>query len=308
MVRSMISRKRYTTKEVSRLSELSERRVRSYVRAGVISGGRQDPRPRGRGTGKRLRFDFREILVLKAAQRLIAAGMTPTRVERALSTLRTQLPVGQPLSAVAVSVEGGRIVVSDGEVRWEAETGQARLGLEAAAGGGAERGSASASEPTELPTAAVQLHKLQLSAMAAVGDGRSADAWFDIGLRLEGGDPEGSYEAYLRALACDPEHVESMINVGRLCSEAGDDRRAAAYFRQATRVDPRHPVAHFNLAVTLHDNGALDGAKQAYSNALLHDPDFADAHYNLAALLEEIGDNAGAAKHYAAYENVIKNR
>jgi tetratricopeptide (TPR) repeat protein len=307
MLRAMKSRRRYTTSEVARLSELSERQVRSYVRAGVVSGGRQDPRPRGRGTGKRLRFDFREILVLKAARRLMSAGLPPMRVERALAALRSQLPLEQPLSALAVSVEGGRILVSDGDVRWEAETGQARLSFEAAGGTATALVKQPAPAPAALPTI-VRSKKLQLNAMSAVGDGRSADGWFDVGLQLEENDPDGAYEAYLRALACDPEHVEAMINVGRLCSEAGDDSRAAAYFRQASRVDPRHPVAYFNLAVTLHDHGALDGALQAYSNALLHDPKFADAHFNLAALLEELGDQAGAAEHRAAYENVIKNQ
>jgi tetratricopeptide (TPR) repeat protein len=134
---------------------------------------------------------------------------------------------------------------------------------------------------------------------------RNADEWFNLGLDLEPDDPEGAYEAYVRALAINPEHVEAMINVGRLCSEAGDDNRAAAYFRQATRVNPGHPVAHFNLAVTLHDHGDLDGALHAYQAALIHDPQFADAHFNLATLLEQLGEPTAAAEHMAAYRAVL---
>lgn len=297
MVPCMTSERRYTTREVARLSNLSERQVRCYVRSGVVTAGRAEPKPVGRGTGKRLRFDFRDILVLKAARRLLHEGLPPARVERALAALRSQLPETQPLSAVNVSVEGDLVVVSDGDVHWEPESGQARLALRDPVPEG-ER-----SEPTARNELAHVLRnkKLPLAAMHEPGDVCSADGWFDTGLDNEDDDPNRAYESYLRALACDPEHVESMINIGRLCSEAGDDQRAAAYFRQATRADPVHPVAHFNLAVTMHDHGAFEAALSSYSAALIHDANFADAHFNLAALLDEMGDTDGAAEHMKAY-------
>jgi tetratricopeptide (TPR) repeat protein len=304
MVPAMTSERRYNTREVARLSKLSVRQVRGYVRSGVVTGGRAVAKPVGRGTGKRLRFEFRDILVLKAARKLLADGLPPARVERALAALRAQLPEAQSLSAVSVTVDGGLVVVSDGDVHWEPESGQARLAL---------RNPASKIElpgPSARDELAQVLHskKLPLAPMHAPGDVCSADGWFDTGLGAEDDDPDRAYEAYLRALACDPEHVEAMINIGRLCSEAGDDQRAAAYFRQATRCDPVHPVAHFNLAVTMHDHGAFEAALSAYSAALIHDPDFADAHYNLAALLDEMGDHDGAAEHMEAYRSVLGMR
>jgi hypothetical protein len=253
-----------------------------------------------------LRFDFRDILVLKTARELLAAGLPAAKVERALSALKGQIGEDRPLSAVRVGVEGGVIVVSDGEVRWEPESGQAHLTF--------------ASEPPDPPPApppsttelsligVVRGQPIGAGLSSSLGPSQNAEDWFHLGLELEETDPDGAYEAYLRALACRPEHMEAMINIGRLCSEVGDDERAAAYFRQAIRVDPAHPVAHFNLAVTLHDRGDLDGAGACYRAALIHDPEFADAHFNLATLLEESGDHDGAQEHMAAYRHVVKEK
>ena len=297
--------RRYTTREVARLLKLPEHRIRSYVYTGVVTGGRQELVPHGRGAGQRLKFDFRDILVLKTARKLLSAGLPPQKVERALVALKTQLHQGKPLSSLKVNVDGGRILVSDGEVHWEAESGQTRLDFgprEVAAQG--DQGFPSKDRLSEI----VHAKKLGIGLAVQENPRRDADQWFNLGLDLETDDPDGAYEAYLRALACDPEHAEAMINLGRLCSEAGDTARSTAYFRQAIRVQPQHPVAHFNLAVALHDQKEHALALKAYTTALELDPKFADAHFNLATLLAEIGDHAGAEEHMESYRAVQVER
>ena len=78
---------RFSTSEVARLLDLGERRIRSYVHLGVVTGGRTELKPRGRGSGRRLRFGFRDMLVLKSARQLLAAGIAPAKVEQALQQL-----------------------------------------------------------------------------------------------------------------------------------------------------------------------------------------------------------------------------
>ncbi|MBI3179123.1 MAG: tetratricopeptide repeat protein [Deltaproteobacteria bacterium] len=272
---------RYSTRDVARLVKLPESRVRSLVRAGVVSGGRAVQR------GNRLSFDFGDMVVLRAAQALSEAGLRPAKVLKALVSLRKHLPGERPLSAVRISIDGGVVVVSDGRVHWEPESGQARLSLTLPA--------------RERVASVVHAKRRKAEHDAPV----SADECFTRALALEDDDPDGAYESYLAALAQDPEHLEAMINIGRLCSEAGDTPRAAAYFRQAIRVNPTHPVAHFNLAVTLHDVGRLSEAETAYRAALARDPHFADAHFNLAALLDETGAHDEAAAHRARYQAIV---
>ncbi len=261
--------------------KLPASRIRSLVRAGVVGGGE----PKKAGTSPR--FDFADMVVLRAARALGAAGVSPARVRKALVSLRKHLPRERPLSAVRISIDGGVVVVRDGQVLWEPLSGQSRLSLPSAS-------------PSPV-AAVVRTKKKQAERQLPL----SADECFTRALSLEDDNPDGASEAYLAALAQNPEHVEAMINLGRLCSEAGLAARAAAYFRQALRVDPTQPVAHFNLAVTLHDGGHLAEAETAYRAALALDPEFADAHFNLAALLDETAAPAEAATHRARYHTLV---
>lgn len=286
----------YSTREVAKLLKLPEHRIRAYVRAGLV--GHRDAPPAA--TRAPLRFDFRDLLVLRMAGRLLADGLPPIRVQRALLALRRQLATQEPLSGTQLFTEDGKVVASDGSILWDAETGQCLLRF------GADRAVEAIPTPmgkTPPPAPMPHLDADQVHDDAGL---ESADHWFDVALELEDAEPQKAYEMYLRALASDPEHVEATINVGRLCSANGELRRAAAYFRQAIRVDPAHPVAHFNLAVTLHDLGELDGAVAAYRAALEQDPHFADAHYNLATLLEQQGEREEAMRHFASYRTVIR--
>ncbi|OGQ91094.1 MAG: hypothetical protein A2289_05375 [Deltaproteobacteria bacterium RIFOXYA12_FULL_58_15] len=377
MVGSM--KQRYTTSQVARLLKLPEHRIRSYVRCGIISGGPdigdekqihkaspQKPARSDANQKNRLSFDFRDILVLKTVRKLMSAGVPPNRVKQVLAAVRKQLPAERPLSAVRITLKDGVIVVSDGDVHWEPESGQSQLSFAAfdspvhsqpsnpgsnpgtnppvnpavnpsSMAFGMMLGAKTGSMPNWVPggsgdapphpvwfragnqpTLSEIIHSKKLSqGVPGAPNGtvkggtlaiNSADRWFNFGLDQEDSDPDGAYESYLRALAHNPEHVEAMINIGRLCSEGGDDTRAAAYFRQVIRVTPSHPVAHFNLAVTMHDQNNLDAALVSYKNALIQDPDFADAHFNLANLLEEIGDHEGATEHMKAYHHTTETR
>lgn len=284
----------YSTREVARLVKLSERRIRDYVRIGII--GQRTSNGESEAGNRTHRFDFRDLSVLKTARRLLESGVSAAQVEQTLVALREQVPEGVPLSAVHLFIDGSDVVASDGSRVWVPATGQQRLRFD---GEGAALLQATPSAPKEQKSSA---HPRLAAMLAGPGDMSAADYWFDTALQLEENDPDGAYEAYLRALACNPEHVEATINIGRMCSGGGDLKRAAAYFRLAIRIDPTHPVAHFNLAVTLHDMQDHEGALAAYRAALIHDPHFADAHFNLAALLEQLGQREQALAHLQAYD------
>lgn len=289
---------RFSTRKAAKLVQLSERQVRAYARAGLI-GPRAQQQPAEPTRSRTLEFDFQDLAVLRVAQRLLTQGLTAPRIGRALEAVREQLPAAQPLSSVQLEVTNGKLIAQMGSLAWEPETGQQVLGLR---------------EPVPQTTSPESLAAVRSGApsvgatdeltslLRGIGEPAAADEWFDIAMGLEESEPHRAYEGYLRALACNPEHVEASINIGRLCSAAGDHARATAYFRMASRIDPAHPVAHFNMAVTLHDVGRLDDALAAYRTALIHDPHFADAHYNIAALLVELGRRDEADEHLRAYD------
>lgn len=275
----------FSASEASNLSKLTLRCIRTFARAGLVGA----PRPGARGD-ETLFFDFQDITVLKTAARLVAEGFSPQRVYRSFVAWH-RLVDDRPPSGTRWESWGHRLVAYDDGSAWEPETGQLRFIFErSGAKLIARKGKTSGDDP-----------------LCANGLGNpcameEAETWFDRALEHEDDHPTQAYQHYLRALACDPEHLESMVNIGRLCSCAGELHRAAAYFRQAVRIDPEHPVAQFNLAVTLNDLNDLDMARLAYEAAIAADPNFTDAHFNLAVLLDDLGDHRGARHHRLRYE------
>ncbi len=280
----------FTTRQAAKLVKLSEQRVRTVARVALPAGEESVSQNPDQPT-----FDFQDLAVLRTAARLISEGLSASKVERALAALRKTLG-GESLSSLQLRVDAGELLASDGLQTWEPISGQSRFAF-------GEVRNAVVKETRNVAKLA--------DTLGAIFDGPSdmsaADHWFDVAMTLEDADASGAYDAYLRALTCNPEHVEATINIGRMCSDGGDLKRAAAYFRNAVRIDPTHPVAHFNLAVTLHDLGDWSGAEAAYRAALAHDQRFADAHFNLAALLEQRGQRDEALKHLKAYDDARRD-
>ncbi len=299
----------YSTKEVSRLLKLSEQKIRSYARAGLVGPKRVPAKQRP----KKLQFDFRDVLVLKMASKLVTEGFPSARIQRVLENVRAQIPRDRPLSGLQVFSSGERILVRIDGRTWEPETGQFELLLSGDASDAALSTETALIAIPEASDSSPDQHDWEYKSPFGEDDTddsdsmSSAQGWFELAVSLEEEEPHKAYEAYLRTLACDPEHTEAHINIGSLCSAAGELRRAAAYFRLAIRINAEHPVAHYNLGVTLHDLSDVQRAEQSYRSAILHDPDFASAHYNLATLLEQSDRADEATNHWTRYNELSES-
>src|SRR4051812_32725240 len=109
----------YSTREVAEMLSVPESRVRDFVKERFITPQKG---PRGE-----LRFTFQDLVLLRTAKSLAAANIPPTRVRKALRKLKDQIPAERPLSGVSIAADGDHIVVRDGAVRWNAESGQSLL-------------------------------------------------------------------------------------------------------------------------------------------------------------------------------------
>lgn len=270
--------KGYTTREVADALGLPTSRIQTWTRAGLL-------RPE-RGPKGTLLFSFQDLVLLRSARELLEQEISTRRVREALHALRDQLPSGRPLSAVRVSALGNRVLVRDGDVCWEPDSGQLQIDF---AEIGVERSEGSS-----------------LSVEAARNDDPGADEWFDTGLDLEAGDPEGAVSAYRRALEIDPGHADAHLNVGRLLHEDGCIGEAEEHYREAATLDPANARARFNLGVALEDRGSEEEAMARYREAVEIDPGLAAAHFNLSRLLEASGDAAAAIGHLAEYKRLME--
>lgn len=274
----------YRAEQVAGLLGLTVAQIRSYVRAGVL-----DP---ARGPRGELCFSFQDLVFLRVVKGLASSRIPPRRVRHALRRLRAALPEDRPLSGVRLSAEGGEIVVRDDDRTWSPATGQYWLDF----------GTADGSHET------VTMHAPAPSteAEAPLALTPTADGWYALGAELEASDPEQARLAYQKALALDPTHADSHVNLGCLEHEAGRLGDAERHYRAALAIRPDDATAAFDLGVVLEDLGRLEEARAAYQQAVDRTPDCTDAHYNLARLCDRLGDATGAIRHLRAYRSLVR--
>jgi tetratricopeptide (TPR) repeat protein len=261
---------------------MSEAEVRGYVRAGFLSPER--------GPRRRMQFSFQDLVFLRTAGGLAAAGVAPRRIRAALSRLRDQVPDGRPLTAVRIAVEGSRIVVEEGTRRWQPESGQILFDFGVA----------------DLARKVAPMVRRAFREARADGPEFSADDWFEWACELEPGSPAEAREAYAHALVLEPGHADAHVNLGRLLHESGETAGAATHYRAALATRPSDATAAFNLGVALEDLGRKADALDAYERAVSIDPGNADAHFNAAALAEKLGRASAALRHLRTYRTLTR--
>lgn len=262
----------YKTKYLERILGIPASAIRSLVRAGHIESQRGDRGRRG--------FTFQDLIVMRTANALRAAGISGHKVNRVLRDLRARLPPRMPLSSVAILGAGERIVVRKGPHTWDADTGQYLLPLQAESDAG------------------------NVLLINSRDDERArADDYFNQAYLAELDDGAGAAAAYERCLQLRPDHREARINLGRLLHIEGRLEEAEKIYRGAIARDCD---TLFNLGVVLEDLGRESDAITAYGEALSLDPNCADAHYNLARLYDGAGRARESMRHLLAYRRLSR--
>src|ERR1051325_2190324 len=232
----------YGVRDVEKLLRLPRSAIHGLIKAGFVS-------PR-RGPRKAYLFSFQDLIVLRTAQTLAAANVPAKRISKSLKELRRQIPETMPLSGLAISAVGDRVVVKEGANRYHVESGQYVLAFDG--------------DPTE---GAMRVVERNIShAKEAAHD--EAEAWFEKGYALESDRVEAAREAYERAVAADPTHLNANINLGRVLHEAGRLNDAERVYRNAISTCGNDALLWYNLGVLLTDMGRKQDALDAYGEAL----------------------------------------
>ncbi len=267
-----ISTPGFSLHDVVKLAGLSRAIVLRLVKARIVVPHRVGLRD--------YRFDFRDLIVLRAARGLYASNVPSRRVLASLHKLRAGLPSTLPLSGVRVCVANGEVVVHDRGARWQAVSGQLLLDFEAwpKRGGVIVEGwRPPVAEATEL---------------------------FERACQLEDDSPEAACDHYRRAIACDGASVHAYINLGCLLHAQQRWTEAEAVYRSALDACDERGTLLFNLAVLLEDRGAIADAIETYEAAVDADGELADAHFNLAHLYAAGGRPRDALRAYNEYRRL----
>jgi Tfp pilus assembly protein PilF/DNA-binding transcriptional MerR regulator len=301
----------YSTREVASLLGLSPAQIRSCVRAGFVA---PQAGPRGE-----LLFSFQDLILLRTAKALIAARIPRRRIRIALENLHSQLPQGQPLTAVRISAQGHHVVARDGGDAWHPESGQTLLDFEVAD----LAREAAALEPRRLAPQASLPSRLPAPGTRPPAEGyppprprpfggatlsprtpfRSPSQSAPPGpgsRRGSGAAAPGSAETGAHGFdTADARDAAADRSTGDARTATGDDADAhdadAAAAAAGAEADAAADWYEHGVDLEAEDPG---GAMTAYRRALEIYPDLVDAHLNLGRLLHEAGNLAAAESHY----------
>jgi tetratricopeptide (TPR) repeat protein len=243
----------YTTTQLSRILGVPGRRIRAWVRRGLVSPAR---------TTHRLQlFDFRQVAALRSVASLVEAGVAPERLARSLAELRAWLPeVDGPVRRLEALGPDLLVRLEDGALA--EPTGQLRFGFGEGTGG------------EVLPAADPFQEGLRRE---DEGDLEGAAAAYERAIRAGDDDPETAFNlgnvlhalgrtadatsAFRRAVEAEPSYVEAWNNLGNALADGGETEGALRAFRRALAVEPAYADAHLNLAETLHAAGRTPEAR-----------------------------------------------
>jgi tetratricopeptide (TPR) repeat protein len=263
----------YSLREIQSILALSKTVIDGLVAAGFVTPQR--------GKRREHRFTFQDLVLLRTAHSLQAAHIPPRKILHSLRRLRETLPDELPLTGLRITAVGNEIVVRDGALQRQIDSGQLLMDFDVAPSAGT-----------------VAIHAAPVQA-----GGGDVD-WFQRGVDLEASDPAQAEQAYRRAIEAAPEHIDPVLNLGVMLAEAGRHDDAAALYQQAIERSPAEPLLHFNLAVVLEDSGRAEDALASYERCTKLAPTFADAHFNAARLHEQLGHATQAIRHYSAYRRL----
>jgi tetratricopeptide (TPR) repeat protein len=253
------TRRRYTLRQVAEIANIPPRRLRAWIRAGLIQPIDSD--------GSDV-FTFHEVRTASLLMKLARNGVGTARLRGILGQLRSRYANGREIFA-QLDLFAGLLVIRDDDSRLAAPNGQLLLDL----------------VPESDSTATVAL---RLDGADAADDAQGADDLFEQAVRLEqAGDPDGAARAYRQCLLQFGPELTTCFNLANVLSALGHTEAAVERYRQTVEIDPHYVAAWNNLGLGLAELGNADEAFQAWKRAVDIDPNSADALFNLADALQE---------------------
>tara|TARA_B100000787_G_C16189455_1_gene296547 strand:- start:319 stop:2301 length:1983 start_codon:yes stop_codon:yes gene_type:complete len=108
---------------------------------------------------------------------------------------------------------------------------------------------------------------------------------------------------YYQVLEINPEHLDSLNNLGVISQKLKESRKAKNYYKQIIEIDPNYEKAYFNYGVLSKELGEYQEAISYYEKAIDINSNYADAYNNLGTTFKELGQHIKALN---CYEKAIE--
>ena len=248
-------RRLYTPAMLAQLLDLPVSTVRRWHRRGLIVPARE--------VHHLPYFDFQEVSTARRLAELLAAGASPTAIEKNLEQLARLVPdVDRPLAQLSVIVEGRQLLLRQGEGLIEAG-GQMRLDFDATEHAGDVFSSIDqTTEPTVLSIGSV---------LSQQENGFSRDEMIAMASDLEdAGQTSDAIEMYRAVLVAGGPSAEICFRLAELLYLAGDVTAVRERYSTAVELDENYVEARANLGCVLAETGDLDLAIAAFQGRCVH--------------------------------------
>ena len=269
----MPSAETYSREEVRRILDVTERQLRAWEMQGLVASTES--------------FGFSDLLALKTLKKLRELHIAPSRIQRAITSLKSKMEdIDYPLAQLSITAEGRQITVNVAGNRMEPISGQLLFDFDFK-----------------------ELEKLRSFPVKAEVQPDNkwkehvAEKWFQRGLALEetGAPIEEAIAAYREAVELNKNASGALVNLGTIAFRARKLKEAESWYLRAMQADPTYPLAHFNLGNLYDEQGNFEEARKHYLEAIRLNPRYADAFFNLALLCERKGDLLQAIANWQTY-------
>ncbi len=286
----------YSIRDVARIFAIQDSRLRYWMQTGFVGPTvRKD---------KRFYYTFGDLIAVKAAKDLLAAGLSMQAVRKNLASLRAALPGDtRPESRLRICSDGETVVALADDVAFEPRTGQVVMAFNLPGLAGQVAEVMAIRERVAEGTPAAGIRTVDAVPGAVEDDPTEANAaltayrcFIEACTAEDRGDIELAEHLHRQALDLQPSLAAALTNLGNLCYRRGDVAGARAHYEQALEHEPTQAEARYNLGNLLEDLGETELAIAELRRVTLAMPDFADAHYNLGLMLARVGGHAQAQR------------
>jgi tetratricopeptide (TPR) repeat protein len=260
----------FSTRAAARILAVSPDRIRYWVKRRLV----QPAATRGR----RYRFAFNDLLIMRMAKELLPSHRHLEPFQRCFNRARAFFDPARPVTSLKLHNDDGRILVRDGEITFEADSGQLLLCF-------------------DTPT-------------PARIDDRFAPARvrerFEEAKRLAESDPLHALTLYTDLLGREPGNFDLRLRMASLLEREGDLAGALRHLLGAAVVVPANAEAHLRLGLVYRKREEFDDAIQSLTRAVECDPLSLEAHRNLAELYESLGRKHEALRHLSTVHRLSR--
>jgi tetratricopeptide (TPR) repeat protein len=117
------------------------------------------------------------------------------------------------------------------------------------------------------------------------------------------GKTDIALEFYNQVLMIDPDHLQTLNNMGVIFSNSQEIKKAKDCYQKIIEINPNYSEAHNNLGIIFKKLGENQKAKSCHDKAIEINPNYADAHNNLGILFKELEECQKAKE---CYEKAIE--